>query len=134
MSKRLKLSWLDIVLVIIFVGMGVVTFSTSRANANAQKEKVRLDARLTAAELNLSQIEEVNLEALRHALQQAQATLGKDPFPSEAEAVAFNSDILQSAEGNNVNIIIWNSSYTPTVRRGRGYAIIRHSLNVEESK
>lgn len=132
MANLRRLSWVDVTLIIMLVIGAVITFSASQTKSDSEQEKVRLEARSRAAELNLGEAGKgATLESLRQSLEQARSALAKTTLPGEADAIAVTAQILQYAEENNIAITRWDSGYTSTSRQDRTYSAISHSLSVE---
>lgn len=132
MLKRRKFPVWDIALVIVLVVGAIAVFYLNQANTKAKDEETKLESRLKAAQVNLSQAEKeaVNLEELRRRLEQAKSALQQVPFPTLTEAVAVDDSILQYAEKNKLSIIVWHSNQTSVTLRAKAYSVIRHSLSV----
>lgn len=130
--RSLKLSWIDIALVLLLVVGAVTVSTTSQANVNAEQENTRLEARAKAAALNLSEAEkEINLEELRQSLEEAQSALEQQPFPTLTEVAEFTNQTMQYSEENNVIIVAWSSNNTTIGLGARKYYAISHSLDVD---
>ena len=132
MLKRWNLSLVDVALFIVVAAAAAIILPLMQSNADAEREKATLGTRLAAAEINLSQADkEASLESLRQTLTQAQSAPIDNPFPSEAEAIAASSEIMQYAEEDGIIITRWDSSYTSVSLTERSYPALSHSLSAE---
>lgn len=130
MLDRLKLSLMDIVLIILLVAGAALFYQLSQSNTEVEQENARLEIRHRAAQLDLSEADKAaTVEDLRQRLEKTRSTLTKTSLPGEADAIAFTSQILKSAERNNVIIGKWDSSYTSVDLNGLTYYAIKHSLS-----
>ncbi|MBI2830428.1 MAG: hypothetical protein HYX81_04635 [Chloroflexi bacterium] len=132
MTRLRRYSRLDMALVALALVGGFVLSSGMRTNANMEGEQVKLEARVKASEVNLSELERAaDLDALRQSIQQLQSLQTKTDFLSEVQAMEFGDRIVQRADENKVTIITWSSVYAEKAIQGIEYHTISHNLQVE---